>query len=144
VQGDLNRRERREIRKVIETINRMMRGFVHGKLNAMAAGTRGLQNLKTIDSMEIEMSYERQVMVARQSHAVSTSGIALGIIDFRIRVPITPDGAFDGLINGFKGFRETGGRKAPHLDEFNHNLFAGPEDLFFHSPFFHCANLSKT
>lgn len=69
VEGDLNKQERREIRKVIKTINRMMRQFVQGKLNPMMAKAQKLQGLETIDSLDVEMSYERQVLVAQQTQA---------------------------------------------------------------------------
>jgi len=80
VEGDLNKQERREIRKVIKAINRMMNDFVKGKLDPMASKAQKLQGLETIDSLEVEMSYERQVMVAQQTEvAVSydrTGGVA--------------------------------------------------------------------
>ncbi len=69
VEGDLNKQERREIRKVIKTLNRMMNNFVNGKLNPMAAKAQKLQDLETIESMDVEMSYERQVLVAQQTEA---------------------------------------------------------------------------
>ncbi len=67
VEGDLNAEERREIRKVIKTINRMMHNFVHGKIKPMMAKAGKLTGLETIDSLEVNMAYERQVVVARQS-----------------------------------------------------------------------------
>lgn len=69
VEGDLNKQERREIRKVMKTINRMMKNFVQGKLNPMMARAQKLQGLETIDSLEVGMSYERQVIVAQQTQA---------------------------------------------------------------------------
>ena len=71
VEGDLNTRERREIRKVIKTINRMMHNFVHGKLKPMMAQADKLEGLQTIDALDVNMSYERQVVVARQ-HQMAT------------------------------------------------------------------------
>jgi len=67
VAGDLNRQERREIGKVIKSINRMMHNFIQGKLGPMMANTKKLGRLETVDSLEIKMSYERQVVVAQQS-----------------------------------------------------------------------------
>ena len=67
VEGDLNKQERREIRKVIRTLNRMMNDFVQDRLNPMISKARQLQGLKTIDSLEVEMSYERQVLIAQQA-----------------------------------------------------------------------------
>ncbi|MGD9366865.1 MAG: hypothetical protein PVH87_14280 [Desulfobacteraceae bacterium] len=72
VEGDLNKQERREIRKVIRTINRMMHNFVQGKLNPMMAKTQGLQGLETIGSLAVELSYERQLLVAQQTQAAVT------------------------------------------------------------------------
>lgn len=72
VEGDLNKQERREIRKVIRTINRMMQNFVQGKLNPMMAKAQKLQGLETIGSLAVEMSYERQVLVAQQTQAAVT------------------------------------------------------------------------
>ena len=72
VEGDLNKQERREIRKVIRTINRMMHHFVQGKLNPMMAKARKLEGLETIGSLAVEMSYERQVLVGQQTQAAVT------------------------------------------------------------------------
>lgn len=69
VEGDLNRQERREIRKVMKTLNRMMHNFVQGKMNPMMAKAQKLQGLETIDSLEVDMSYERQIVVAQQTQA---------------------------------------------------------------------------
>jgi hypothetical protein len=69
VEGDLNKQERREIRKVMKTINRMMKQFVQGKLHPMMAKAEKLQGLESIDSLEVDMSYERQMIVAQQTRA---------------------------------------------------------------------------
>ena len=66
VQGDLNKDERREIRKVIRTIDKMMRDFVEGDLGAVAGKADKLQRLETIDNLELSMAYERQEVVAQQ------------------------------------------------------------------------------
>jgi hypothetical protein len=67
VEGELNRQERREIRKVLKTINKMMAQFVQGKLVPMMNKAKKLGGLETIDSLELSMSYERQFLVARQN-----------------------------------------------------------------------------
>jgi hypothetical protein len=67
VEGELNRQERREIRKVLKTINKMMAQFVQGKLVPMMNKAKKLGGLETIDSLELSMSYERQVLVAQQN-----------------------------------------------------------------------------
>ncbi|MEJ2157672.1 MAG: hypothetical protein P8X96_20265 [Desulfobacteraceae bacterium] len=69
VEGDLNRQERREIRKVIKTLHRMMNDFVQNRLNPMVSKAQKLQGLETIDSLEVDMAYERQVLVAQQTTA---------------------------------------------------------------------------
>jgi hypothetical protein len=69
VEGDLNQQERREIRKVIGTINRMIHGFVQANLSSMMDNTYKLQYLETIDSLEVTMSCQRRVLVARQNQA---------------------------------------------------------------------------
>lgn len=66
VEGDLSTQERREIRNVMGTINRMMNRFVQGKLSPMMDKVQKLQGLETIDSLEVEMSYENQLLVAQQ------------------------------------------------------------------------------
>ena len=66
VQGDLNKDERREIRKVIRTIDKMMHEFVEGDLKALMGKADKLQGLQTIDNLELSMAYERQEVVAQQ------------------------------------------------------------------------------
>ena len=72
VEGDLNRQERREIRRVIKAIGRMMNNFVQGKLEPMLSKAEKLGGLETIDSLELNMSYERQVVVAQQTQSSAT------------------------------------------------------------------------
>lgn len=67
VEGDLNAAERREIRKVLKTISKMMEKFVEGKLNPMMARAGKLQGLKTVDTLQVSMAYERTVMTAQQT-----------------------------------------------------------------------------
>jgi hypothetical protein len=93
VEGDLNRAERREIRNVMKTLNKMMKNFMQDKLGPMMAKAGKLQGLlHTIDSLQISMAYERRVVVAQETQAaisydrygetsqgpaVSTNGIEL-------------------------------------------------------------------
>jgi hypothetical protein len=70
VQGDLNKDERREIRKVIKTIDKMMREFVEGDLGALMGKADKLQGLRTVDNLELSMAYERQEVVAQQRQAL--------------------------------------------------------------------------
>lgn len=66
VEGDLNPAERREIHKVLQTINKMMNDFVQGKLAPLMAIAGGLQGLGTIDSLQVSMTFEQQVVAAQQ------------------------------------------------------------------------------
>ncbi len=80
VEGDLNRAERREIRKVISTINRMMNDFVEGRVKPMVNKASKLTGLENIVSLDLSMSYERIVVVAGQTEMVAgydPSGAAL-------------------------------------------------------------------
>jgi len=69
VEGDLNRAERREIRNVLKTINKMMKNFMQDKLGPMMTKAGRLQSLHTIDTLQVSMAYEHQVVVAQESQA---------------------------------------------------------------------------
>jgi hypothetical protein len=69
VQGDLNKDERREIGRVIRTIDKMMRNFVEGDLGALMDKAEKLQGLKTVDNLELSLAYQRQEVVAQQRQA---------------------------------------------------------------------------
>jgi hypothetical protein len=114
VEGDLNKQERREIRKVIGTINRMMHHFVQGKLNPMMAKAQEFQGLETIGSLEVEMSYERQVIAAQQTQAAVTydqSGEAAPITDLAFQRPVI------GQPTGHQFVLETAGTVAQDMAE---------------------------
>jgi len=74
VEGDLNKAERREIRKVIKTINKMMKNFVAGRLEPMMAKAGRLEGLHTIDNLEVSMAYERQVVAGQQTQVAVSYG----------------------------------------------------------------------
>jgi hypothetical protein len=67
VEGDLNADEQREIRQVLKTLSKMMKNFINGDLKPMLAKAHKLQGLETIAGLEAHMSFERQVVVARQT-----------------------------------------------------------------------------
>lgn len=67
VEGDLNPAERREIRHILQTICKMMNDFVQGKLAPLTAKAAGLKGLDTIESLQVSMAFEQQVVVAQQS-----------------------------------------------------------------------------
>lgn len=76
VEGDLNAAERRDIRKALKTLDRMMNHMMHGNLQPMSANAKRLQGLDTISALEATMSYERTMMVAEQTSAASVTGSA--------------------------------------------------------------------
>lgn len=71
VEGDLNREERRDIRKALKTLDRMMHHFSEGHMKPMLRGTRRLQGLDTIAGLDASFSYERQILVAEQTQVAS-------------------------------------------------------------------------
>jgi hypothetical protein len=67
VEGDLNEEERKEIGKILKTIDRMMASFVKGRIEPMLAKADKLTELDTIAGLSLEMSYSRNVLVAQQT-----------------------------------------------------------------------------
>lgn len=77
VEGDLNREERRDIRKALKALDRMMHHFSEGRMKPVLMGTRRLQRLDSIAGLEAGFSYERQTLVAEQTHiAGEYAGVA--------------------------------------------------------------------
>lgn len=74
VEGELSDAEKRDIRKVLKTLDRMMNHMIHGDLQPMAANARRLKGLENIASLEAGMSYERTVLVAQQASATAIAG----------------------------------------------------------------------
>ena len=69
VEGDLNRSERREIGRVLKTVDKMMKNLVAGRLDPMMAQAGQLKGLKTIEGLELGMSGDQDVAVTRESRS---------------------------------------------------------------------------
>lgn len=76
VEGDLSEKEQKDIRKALKTLDQMMHNFVNGDLKPMMAKIGKLQGLESLAGIEANMSYERTVVVARQSQATAVYGPA--------------------------------------------------------------------
>lgn len=76
VEGDLSAEEKKDIRKALRTLDRMMHNFVNGDLKPMLAKAEKLQGLESIAGLEAHMSYERTVVVAQQTQVTAVSGPA--------------------------------------------------------------------
>jgi hypothetical protein len=74
VEGDLNPAERRDIRKALKTLDRMMHNFTKGHARPMMMGAKRLQGLDTIAGLDASFSYERQVLVAEQTRVAAEYG----------------------------------------------------------------------
>jgi hypothetical protein len=72
VEGDLNEQEKKDIRKVIHTLKKMMHQFVNDKIRPMVANARRLGKLETVAGLDVEMSYSRQTLVAEQQQITTT------------------------------------------------------------------------
>lgn len=71
IEGDLNEEEQREIRKVIKTLSKMMDQLAVGNVQPDVATANKLAGLDTIAGLDAHLSYERQVVVARQTEATA-------------------------------------------------------------------------
>jgi len=67
VEGNLNEQERKDIDKVLKTIDKMMTNFVQGHLEPMMTKANGLPQLDNISGLSLKMSYTRDVLVAQQT-----------------------------------------------------------------------------
>jgi hypothetical protein len=72
VEGDLSAAERRDINKVLKTLDKMMNRFVNGKLRPAAAQARKLQGLNTIADLTVHISTESRTLTATRSQATAT------------------------------------------------------------------------
>jgi hypothetical protein len=72
VEGDLNDQEKKDIRKVIHTLKKMMHHFVSDKIRPMMAKAQKLGKLDTVAGLDIEMSYSRQTLAAEQQQISTT------------------------------------------------------------------------
>jgi hypothetical protein len=67
VDGDLSEQERKDIGKVLKTIDNMMADFVQGHLEPAIEKAGKLSQLDTISGLSLDMSYTRNVLVAQQT-----------------------------------------------------------------------------
>jgi hypothetical protein len=81
VEGDLNPEERREIGKVLKAVNRMMEEFVAGRLEPAIERTERLARLRTLSSLELEMSASQVALEARQSAYQAASAAPPALYD---------------------------------------------------------------
>ena len=72
VEGDLNTQEKKDLRKVLKTLKKMMAHFVNDRLKPIMANAKQLGKLETVAGLEVEMSYSRQVLVAEQTRISAT------------------------------------------------------------------------
>lgn len=71
IEGDLSEEEQREIRKVIKTLSKMMDRLAAGNVQPDVAVANKLSGLDTIAGLDAHLSYERQVVVARQTETTA-------------------------------------------------------------------------
>ena len=70
VEGDLNKEELHDIRKVMKRIGRMMRKFLSGDISAVAEKAQKLLNKRdTLESVDAKLEFEKSVSVMRQTYA---------------------------------------------------------------------------
>jgi hypothetical protein len=89
VEGDLSAEEKKDIRKALHTLDRMMHNFVNGDLKPMLAKADKLKGLETISGIEAHMSYARTVVVAQQSQVTTVSGPAPQPAVSPVQAPVT-------------------------------------------------------
>ena len=71
VEGDLNDKERKEIKEVIKTIFKMIRGFLSGKAGNIAKTARKFTDFKEISNIDAE--FEQNKTIAMLNHSVEKS-----------------------------------------------------------------------
>ncbi len=70
VDGDLNKEELHDIRKVMKRIGRMMRKFLSGDISAVSEKAQKLLNNRdTLESVDAKLEFEKSVSVMRQTYA---------------------------------------------------------------------------
>ena len=72
VEGDLSTAERRDIKKVLKTLDKMMNRFLNGKLRPATTQARKLQGLNTIADLDVHISMENRTLAATQSLTAAT------------------------------------------------------------------------
>jgi hypothetical protein len=78
VEGDLNPAERRDIRKALKTLDRMMHHYVNGNLKPALVQAGKLQKGNTLAGIEATMTYKQQILVAQQTEFTSVSELSTG------------------------------------------------------------------
>lgn len=66
VDGDLNKKELRDIRKAIRTIEKMMRDFLSGNVDHAVGKAMKVSKLESISSLEASLQFERSLSVDQQ------------------------------------------------------------------------------
>lgn len=92
VEGDLNAQEQREIRKVIRTLGRMLKKFVQGKVRPMMEKFEKLSGLDTIASLDVDMAYARQEVVAQQTGMAVAYDQYGDALNRPVRPPVSDNG----------------------------------------------------
>ena len=72
VEGDLSAAERRDIKKVLKTLDKMMNRFLNGKLRPATTQARKLQGLNTVADLDVHISMENRTLTATQSLTAAT------------------------------------------------------------------------
>ena len=74
VEGDLNKQEMHDIKKVMKRIGRMMKKFLAGQTGDVAEKARKLlKNSKTLESVDAKLEFEKSTSVLRQTYAEATN-----------------------------------------------------------------------
>jgi len=66
VDGDLNEKELRDIRKAVRTIEKIMRDFLSGDIAHAAAKAMKISQLESISSLDASLQFERSLSVEQQ------------------------------------------------------------------------------
>jgi hypothetical protein len=69
IEGDLNDQEKKEIRKVIKAIFKMVKDFVAGKIDDLMKKTRKFADLKTISNVEAEFEFKTSIALVQHASA---------------------------------------------------------------------------
>jgi len=74
VEGDLNKEEMRDIKKVMKQIGRMMKTFLAGKMDDVAEKAQKLlKNRKSLESVDAKLEFEKSTSVLSQTYAEATT-----------------------------------------------------------------------
>ena len=79
VEGDLNKQEMRDIKKVMKRIGKMMEKFLAGKMDDVAEKAQKLlKNRKSLESVDAKLEFEKSVSVLSQTYAEAASVSSFG------------------------------------------------------------------